>query len=58
MQSNISGLQFSSVFTKQGASGQSVASEDTITHMGADRNGPSPCPASALARSMTFASMK
>lgn len=53
-----SGVQFSPKFTKQRTSGQSVTSGDTVTDMGADRNGPSPCPGSAPARSMAFPSTK
>lgn len=53
-----SGLQFSPGFTKQRTSGQSVTTGDTVTRIGAARNEPSLCPGSALARNMTFPSMK
>lgn len=50
--------QFLPRFAKQRISDQSVTTDNIVTNMGADRNGPFPCLGSALVRSMTFPSMK
>lgn len=60
MQSNIQVFSFHpDLLNKEHlVTGQPVTTGDTVLPMGADRNGPFPCPGSALARDMTFPSMK